>query len=353
MNKDEDPVPQGYSLTPTTGVCPVCAGKAAITLYTANSGQAAQHFVLREADEARHLALKNQIEKLWLGPQVSVQKCAGCEFVYAFPFVAGDRAFYELAFRREHYPSWKWEFQATRESLMSLALQTSASQLRLLEIGAGDGGFLRGVSPSILDGSNIVCTEFSDYGARRLTESGFKCFSLPLPALAQADVGSRFDIICLFQVFEHLDDPHGVFSFLSGFAADKCNLYLAVPNPNWTNFGELNHSLLDMPPNHVGRWRPNDIARVAETHGWHLIEHRFEPSAFWEKWRSFLKFSYFRQTQSASSVCNRLERIRPRAVRRFFQVGMIALIALRRMGSLRKLLRSDLGLSLWLHLRRS
>src|SRR5208337_399944 len=150
------------------------------------------------------------------------------------------------------YPKWKWEFQETYEAIKKLA----KSDLKLMEIGAGDGAFIRRIAEEILPKENIFCTEFSRYGRHRIEYFGVKCSAEDVRCLSDSnsEYEDAFDIVCMFQVLEHMDRLELLFKKLNLLMKSGGNLFISVPNQRLIEFNENNGALLDMPPNHVGRW---------------------------------------------------------------------------------------------------
>ena len=97
--------------------CPLCASKKSILLWSVNSSDAAQHFILKEKDEKAFFLLVSQIENLWSTNQCDVIKCLKCTFIFSNPYVAGNAEFYNLAYPNPGYPSWKWEFEFSYQLL--------------------------------------------------------------------------------------------------------------------------------------------------------------------------------------------------------------------------------------------
>src|SRR5512137_2893098 len=154
--------------TQIDGVCPACGESGGRTLYEVASAEAAQHYVLAEAEPERHRALEGHIRTLWGGSRCRVLACPVCGLCRADPLVAGDHHFYTLAYQRSHYPADKWEYRQTRRALAALPVPPRS----LLEIGAGDGAFLRSVVPSRFRPADVLATDFSDYGQRAITALG-------------------------------------------------------------------------------------------------------------------------------------------------------------------------------------
>jgi SAM-dependent methyltransferase len=198
-------------------------------------------------------------------------RCARCEFGFSDPFVAGTTDFYALSAVRDGYPSDKWEFDKTIESLEQLDLDGG----NILEIGAGAGLFLAKIAPKRVPPANITAIDYNPRSVSKLEEAGYRAL---LGDFRQVlDFPGRYRAIFLFQVLEHMDDPHGVFSSLHLLLEPGGHLFIAVPNPHRIDFNESSASLNDMPPNHIGRWRRESFDRIAQTHGFNVEEVALEP----------------------------------------------------------------------------
>ena len=299
--------------------CPACGGVEADLLHEVDSREAAQHFVLAEAEPERHRALERHIRALWGGRRCRVLACRACGFGHAAPFVAGDARFYDLAYRRTHYPTDKWEYRETRRALAALPRPPRT----LLEVGAGDGAFLRSVVPSRFAPGAALATEFSDYGRRAIAALGVRCEPVDVRALPAALDGT-FDLLCLFQVLEHLYRLDQVFDRLAALASDRATLVVAVPNQAELAFRERHGALLDMPPNHLSRWNREALRRVGARHGWRLVEHHVEEAPLLARARRLLEYRYLRAAQRRGSVPNRIRRLTASPLRKALDAAWLA-----------------------------
>ena len=146
MNWRARAVGSRYQHEGVQATCPVCRSEAARLLWAVTSSQAAQHFVLKERDAARYSELVSHIEGLWSGTRCEVVRCDVCGFCHSQPFIAGDARFYQLAYGEQTgYPKSKWEFQVTCDALAGC----DHSHHTLLEIGAGDGAFIRAIADHV------------------------------------------------------------------------------------------------------------------------------------------------------------------------------------------------------------
>jgi hypothetical protein len=310
-----------------------------------SSGEAAQHFVLAEAEPERHHALERHIRTLWGGPRCRVLRCQACGFCHADPFVAGDETFYTLAYRRTRYPREKWEYAETRRALARLP----GPARTLLEIGAGDGGFLRGVVPARFAPGDVLATEYSAFGQRALAALGVRCLSVDVRALGSEHDG-RFDVLCLFQVLEHLDRLDEVFARLRALARGRAALFAAVPHDRQIDFNEAHGALLDMPPNHLSRWNREAFRRLGERSGWRVVDHRVEPEALPSRARRFLEYRYLREAQRPGSLPNRVRALPGSAGRKALDAAALAVGLPGALPALAALAREPGGDAQWVHL---
>ena len=339
-----------YDLTPVEARCPACHAERAERLYRVDAAQAAQHYVLREADPDRHAALRAHIAALWGQPTCDVVRCRACGFGFASPYVAGDARFYTLAYERTGYPVWKWEFARTLRALGEADLPPDVS---LLEVGAGDGAFLRRVVPGRVAPERALATEFSDYGRRAIEALGVRAVAADVRDLEPASAGAPFDVICLFQVLEHLDRLDALMAHLNTLAAPDGRLFVGVPSAPRVAFNEHNGSLLDMPPNHVGRWTRAAFEALGARHGWRVEAAEVEPEGRASRLRELVTYRYMRRRQDAASLANRVERLPRSAARRGLQAAVAAVYGLGAIPAAVRLARDPgLGVVLWVALRR-
>jgi 2-polyprenyl-3-methyl-5-hydroxy-6-metoxy-1,4-benzoquinol methylase len=295
-----------YKFAALKALCPVCSGERGKRLWSVNSEAAARHFLVPSALPDAFSALVEHIERLWRSRSCDIVQCDGCSFVYSHPYVAGDKQFYDLAYQRTGYPVWKWEFQIALERIVS----ASFPHFRVLEIGAGNGAFVKRLTESgAVRPENITTTEYSDYGRSRIESLGIKCLPKDVRELQEG----TFDAICMFQVLEHLDGLDGLFEKLTASLNRGGSLFLAVPNDRRIEFNERNGALLDMPPNHIGRWNQNVFTRIAERSGLRLHDHGVEPFSAPGFIAQFAHYRFLRRAQFDGTLECRLESLASRS----------------------------------------
>ena len=328
---------KGYEEELIEAACPVCGCTRGKQLWSVDSRQSARHFVLPEADPQRYEELAAHIALLWQSDRCRVVRCDCCRFCFSWPFVAGDARFYALAYPNHGYPKWKWEYDAALDWIA----EGQTSQRNLLEIGAGNGAFAAALIKRGFAKDRIVCTEFSAGGRAAINDLGIRCLPDDIRNLSGPDWDGRFDLVCMFQVLEHMDRLDELFARLASLIRPGGRLIAAVPNPAMIEFNELNGALRDMPPCHVGRWNAESFDQIGRRFGFHLSNSAVEPGRWMSMAKQFVGYRLLQHSQTPGSWANRAFRVRRRPLRRAAQAAMMFVAAI---GAVRPLLRLHRGL---------
>ena len=151
--------------------CPLCHSNHAELLYSVDSNFAAKHIKLE--NDSSIVAI---IEKIWGSKSSHFVKCMNCSFSYAWPFKSGTKEFYSRMYSgSDYYPKGKWDYNVTFNSISHIVSNNDPNQISLLEIGAGNGSFVKSISPKLIPKKNILCTEFSDYGKNEILKYDINC----------------------------------------------------------------------------------------------------------------------------------------------------------------------------------
>ena len=332
--------------------CPVCHtnGSNATRLHEVSAEEAAQHFVRKELNADVHAELRAEIQRLWNAPTCEILRCGQCGFCYACPYVAGRETFYGLLLSSPDFPKDRFEFHQTESALRNVI--TDPSSASLLEVGAGNGAFIRRVSPSLIPKDRVLCTEFSPAGAEQIRSYGVRCEMTDVRSLNRAEHANRFNALCMFQVLEHIDQLDELWQALTALAAPSARLFISVPNAAMVDFNEAHNGERDMPPNHVGRWNRRAFEVISGRYGWDVVQDATEPSSHLTLLRQLAGSKYFRARQRAGTLTDRTTRVRNRNLRRLLSLPVFAGWHL---ASLSASLRADaagLGNTYWIHFRK-
>jgi 2-polyprenyl-3-methyl-5-hydroxy-6-metoxy-1,4-benzoquinol methylase len=315
-------------------------------------GQAAQHFVQAREFPTINRDLNSHIEEIWRGDSCQIMECASCGFGFAWPYVAGDTTFYNLAYPHVAYPSARWEFDRTIEAIKGQNLREST----VLEVGAGYGFFLDRLCQMGATESLLTATEYNNIAIDRLRSRGYRVIENDVRSDALLAMREQFDLIALFQVVEHMDRLDDLFKRIFYLAKPGASIFIAVPNTDHTNYQEAHDSLIDMPPNHIGRWTINAFRRISSRHRLDLRQHETQPFDTLKFLKTDVVFSHVRRAQDRpNSPSGTVRSMRRSKFRTALEVATIAAYGFSRIPhwatAFQK--RQGLGLSLWVHLVRN
>ena len=280
--------------------CPICSSNNSEKLWTASCSEQAAHFLSPLQDRNKYEILKEHITYLQKSPYISLKKCLDCDFIYSFPYCAGDKKFYDLIFSKTNkYPQERWEFEKSIEIIRKSRYENP----KILELGSGDGAFLKKLINNNLTQKNFITSiEYSEYGKAKIKSLGINCLSIDIKDNKDKLPYKKYDFICLFQVLEHLDNVNELMSIFKSLLSNKGEILIAVPNEKIIEFNELNGALLDMPPNHIGRWSKYSFEKLCELNKLNLIENHIEPFSLKKFLLMFFSYRFLRKSQDNSSI---------------------------------------------------
>jgi 2-polyprenyl-3-methyl-5-hydroxy-6-metoxy-1,4-benzoquinol methylase len=290
--------------------CPFCHSSKGASLYTVTSSEAATHFVLPWQNSDRYHQLQTHLQKMWNQDTAQVIRCQTCEGVFAQPFQAGDKTFYDLAYERTGYPREKWEFDRAI-AWFSANTQAAIANVNVLEIGAGEGNFIKKIMAAGGSVNTISAIEYSDWGRAQLKQLGLQDISyssIPCNDLL-THWQERFDFIFMFQILEHLDNLDEKLKFLGSLLRPQGQIVIAVPNPKMIDFNEMHGALLDMPPNHVSRITQKAMLELADRNSFEVKLFEVEPLDRLSAYQEFCDYKYARRRQFNDSIAALISRL--------------------------------------------
>jgi len=329
--------------------CPACHSRAISSQQSMSAREVAQYFAPERADASSHARIYSCVSSLWGGDTCEIMSCSDCGFGFAWPFVAGNAEFYNHTGANGDYPKAKWEFARTVTELGRL----DTGHAKVLEAGAGNGYFLDQICPSLVRAENVTALEYNDKAIPILKDKGYRTLSVDLRDRAlEGDRGS-FDFIFLFQIVEHLDGLDELFARIRSLLKRGGSAFCAVPNFARIEYQEANGSLMDLPPNHIGRWTPRAFDAVCRRNGLALKSAEVEPLSWSEFLSHDISYSHIRRAQLNPDGIIARVRSWPRSrVRRLVEAALAALFIPARLPAWHHVYknRQKLGGSLWVRL---
>jgi len=199
------------------------------------------------------------------GEFLSLYRCRSCALEWFSPVGAGSGQLYaDMDREGAYYEDTKWEFE--------LVASRVTSDLSVLDLGCGEGAFLRRVRGSV---AHVAGYDFNPDALGRVAADGIETFSGDLAVVAAANI-ERFDLITAFHVLEHLDDVTRFVKAGAQMLEPGGAFVVSMPNRDRLRLDDIEP--LDFPPHHASRWSDAQLVRLGEEAGLSLREVRHEPT---------------------------------------------------------------------------
>jgi len=163
------------------------------------------------------------------------------------------------------YMSWKWE----HEVLFSRLNKNE----KVLEVGCAEGAFIERLCDS---GFEVEGIEFNSVAVGICKKKGLLVSSMDMKELAISNA-ELFDVVCSFQVLEHVPEPYAY--LYESLALLKSGGRLVICVPNNDSFLHYQYNLLDMPPHHMTQWNINVFRSIEKLFPVKLTCVKYEPLA--------------------------------------------------------------------------
>ena len=231
-----------------------------------------------------------------------LNRCRRCQLLFSTPQLNRD----ELIPLYNNLPETNWQYHAetvgswvcARRRL--LELYSSDQPITILDIGAFDGGFLK----QLPENWNKSAIEPSSVGREKLRKAKIEIVGDFLENQPHTRKTDQFDIVTMFDVFEHLPDPADALDRLAGLVKPSgrlmistCNAdhwtwkllrgkhwylhtpqHLCFPTPNffrrWGDDANLVIESLIRHPHRIDSWRTRVTQCLEVTHGWARLNGR-------------------------------------------------------------------------------
>ena len=163
--------------------------------------------------------------------------------------IAGDENFYKKISNSwsNYYREERWEYSHVRKLI--------SKKSQLLEIGCGRGYFLKSIESLAEKSMGIEFNE--DAINNKVTQA-----EILLQPLKYIAAKKKFNIVCAFQVLEHVVDPKSfIVDALECLTQDGI-LILSTPNNDNLGF-YTQQDIFDIPPHHMGHFNPEIYRKIA------------------------------------------------------------------------------------------
>lgn len=328
--------------------CPLCGSPECKIIRRFTNDDCLHHLGVQKGNP-NYQFLNKKIADAWDNGSANFVQCNFCLLQFAYPFTSADSEFYNMIYSKNEYsPEWKWDFNITYIKISDLIREHTFPDDRLLEIGAGDGTFLKKVSSSLIKPKNIIATEYSSYGRTKIQELYIKCLADNIKDLLNEGLGNTFRFICMFQVLEHLDSLDDAFKSLNKLLKDDGNLFITVPNNIQRECFEELGVVEDVPPVHISRWNNNSFIYAGEKYGLKVIDYRIQQISVKNKLKKFIELQYQKKESKRHRNVNLVQG--KTKVVTLMNYLFLAIKFMRPLISIA--FKKDMGTSQWIHFRK-
>jgi 2-polyprenyl-3-methyl-5-hydroxy-6-metoxy-1,4-benzoquinol methylase len=165
--------------------------------------------------------------------QFEIRRAADCDLLYVFPQPRAETL--PVIYPPEYIPFQfhelrgpvRWARDLVQGRKAKAILQFAGNAGKILDVGTGSGMLLRQIASVKGSKENLYANDFSDSILDPLRKEGFRTIAGQAELL---DTPERFDVICMNQVLEHLQNPVGVVNRLSALLVPGGYLFIETPN---------------------------------------------------------------------------------------------------------------------------
>ena len=183
---------------------------------------------------------------------IDLYQCLESDYQFFTPFeISGDSSFYEQLEEFDwYYSPWKWEHQKACDYIRP--------NQNILEVGSGTGDFLFRLQNEL--GVNCTGLELNLTAIQKAKDKGVNVINERIESFAKKNAG-KFDLVCMFQVLEHLTSVKEVLEACLNCLKPTGYLIVSVPN-NASFIKKDKNDMLNFPPHHMGRWKESSLRKL-------------------------------------------------------------------------------------------
>lgn len=197
-----------------------------------------------------------------INSDISYTHCQECDLRFfvdnSNQMPTGNDAFYNA------FNKFSWYYMGEKNEYQYAKKYIKASD-KVLEVGCGKAAFAKFIPTKDYTG-----LEFSTDAKKLAAKSGINIENISIQEYAKEHPKS-FDIVCSFQVLEHVSNPREFIESKLKTLAGGGVMIIAVPSEE-SCLQDCVNGILNMPPHHVSRFSDKTLQNIAEIFDLKLID---------------------------------------------------------------------------------
>ncbi len=185
-----------------------------------------------------------------INEDINFCECKDCRLRFYDPLITGDEKFYNAL------QKFDWYYMDDKDEYF-YAKRYIKPENSVLEVGSGKGAFAKHLATK-----NYIGLDFSENAKKMAAENGIHIENEMIQDYVIRHQ-EEFDVVCSFQVLEHVSDPKSFIEAKIKALKTGGKLIIAVPSED-SFLKYVNNGILNMPPHHVTRWSDETFIFIAK-----------------------------------------------------------------------------------------
>jgi SAM-dependent methyltransferase len=212
--------------------------------------------------------------------EFTIIRCTTCDLEFSNPMKTPGGDWYDKAYIIRHSV-----INTSIQEYYHWAVASLPSRGKLLDVGCGEGVFVNYARKAGFEAYGIDFSRESIEAGKQLYNLD-TLFTATLQEVQEKTRIPQFDVITLFEVLEHLDDPRAFLIEVSRLLKPDGSLVVSVPFRNKWPVREFN----DYPPHHLTRWTEKSLIALFFSSNFYIL--KIKQGSRFNSYRIFINYLF-------------------------------------------------------------